>query len=612
MAQLGVSATFTSVGPQGVPDIGYSNGFFVIQSPWGVPNVPTPCTSFADFVRKFGGLSKLTAVASGLTADTYTVETDDDVVQGYYAVKHFFAEKGANSPGIAWVTRVIQSSSPPTRASATFADQTTNNTTIQAKWHGRDGGTVQVYIINPSPLRGVFTIGSGTVAVTSGMTTVTCSGSNFTTGSTWVGYGIKIGVNYYTIASVTNATTLELDENASATETAAVWSVGNNTTAARLYLYHPRSNRREEWDLEPTLQSAADISRRSELVNVTLPAGLQLPKTTAPGASGASKLNAGSAATADSYNASDADIEGSVSAANVKTGLQVFNDIRLGGGTVAIPGKTSAGLRTALNTHCGTYYRMGMMGGAASLTLTTARTEFALYGNYLTAYVPRLIVTDENSGSGGGMTIDPVGPIMGLACRMDRDNQGPHKSPAGPLNPLLSVRDVETASDGSEIYDDAASNTLADEQVNTIRRKNGVVVWGLRTRATDSRYLQINQARTISLVYYRGILLLEKYFTEVLDPYGRLFSRIRGDLNSMLEDMRVKSSLFGEKPGNDPGDDDAYFVVCSRDNNPNVNLSKGEIRADVSFVPAPNVERITLNLYPAAVGFGSAAASQAA
>src|SRR5690349_6314646 len=207
MATIGPNIALSSVGPSGTPDVAYSNLFAVFQSPWGVPNVYQACSSFADFTRLYGGLNKLTAVASGTTADTYTVETTDAVVQAYYAIKGYFDEKGTGSPGVLYACRVIATSGGPTSASKTFADSAgTNNTTIAAKWPGRDGATVQATVINPSPRRGILTLQTGTVAVSSGSAAVTGNGTTFQTGSTWVGWGIKIGLNYYTILSVASTT----------------------------------------------------------------------------------------------------------------------------------------------------------------------------------------------------------------------------------------------------------------------------------------------------------------------------------------------------------------------------------------------------------------------
>lgn len=610
MATLGPNISFSSIGPSGAPDIAYSNAYMVGQTPWGVDGQWTVSSSFADFLRQYGGLNKLTAVASGLTADTYTVESTDAVIQCYYNVKAYFDEKGPNSPGVLFFNRVCATSSGPTAASKTFADQAgSNNTTVAAKWKGLHGGTVQAYVINPSPRKGVLTLQAGTVSVTSGSTSVTGVGTSFVTGSTWVGWGIKIGTDYYTITSVASTTALTLSDNASNTWSGATFSVGNNTTAAYLNLYHPQSGIREEWDIG-TAADAADVSRKSQLVTVTLPAGGQLPKTTVPGAVGATKLNSGSAATADSYAATDADYVGTTTAANVKTGLQVFNSFDIGTGLICIPGKTSATIDSGLKTASENYYRVALYGPSAGLTLTTAQTEFAnVSSNFGAGWVPRILVPDQNSTSNGLLTVDNVGSLAGLCARMDRNYGGPHKSPAGSSHPFNGVVDIERQSAGGpEIYDDAASNNLADSNVNTIRVKGGIVSWGLRTFASDERYRQINVSRTVCLVYYSCFQLMQKRTFEPIDSFGKLFSAIKGDLDSFFFTLWSQGSVYGTQPGNSARKTDAWFVVCDVGNNPNVMLGKGEVHADVSFVPTPNAEKITVPIQVAAPGFGAAAA----
>lgn len=71
-----------------------------------------------------------------------------------------------------------------------------------------------------------YVVGTGTVSTTIGSTTVTNSGSNFTTGTTWNGWQIQVNNTWYTISSVTNATTLLLTASASATVSGATWNVG--------------------------------------------------------------------------------------------------------------------------------------------------------------------------------------------------------------------------------------------------------------------------------------------------------------------------------------------------------------------------------------------------
>lgn len=607
MAILGANVTFQSVGPSGTPDIAYSNGFFVIQAPWGPDNVVIPCSSFADVTRTFGGLNKLTAVAAGTTADTYTTETDDDVVQGYYELQGFFNEKGTNSPGVAWVVRTVATSSGPTAATKNFPDQVgSNNTTIAAKGKGLGNATTQITIINPSPNRGVFVAQAGTVSVTSGAAAVTGIGTAFVTGATWVGFGIRIGNEYYTILSVASATSLTLTSNAATTWSGAACAVGNNTTAAYIKAYHPQSGVLEEWDLTPDVQSASDISRKSQLINVTLPAGLQLPVTTA-----ASKLHSGTPASADTYAATASDYVGTTTSAGAKTGLQAFNDVKYGTGIVTAPGQTSAVVRAGIKTHCENYFRSFILDPSSGLNLLTSQSEFSTSSNFGGGWVPRIVVKNDNSSGGNTVIIGNAGHLAGLCARMDRDYAGPHKSPAGRLHGFSTVLDVESQSSGAEWFDDAGSGLLADFSVNTIRRlpNGGVFSNGLRSFATDGRYRQWQVGRIVCLVYHSCFNLINQYTFEPIDRKGILFGKIKSDLDAFFYRLLANGTVLGTAPGKEPKKDNAYFVVCNNGNNADQFIGQGIVRADVSFVPTLNAERIDLAIQVAAPGFGSAAAA---
>lgn len=525
MAQLGVTATLQSVGPSSPPDIGYSNAFVNFQSPWGIPNVWQICASFQDYLRLYGGLNKLTTVASGTTADTYTVETTAAVVQAYYAVKAYFDEKLTGSPGVLYASRVIATSGGPTAASKTFNDGGANNTTITSKWPGRDGATTQITITNPSPRKG--------------------------------------------------------------------------TGWALIFVNHPQSGIQEYWDIATAID-AANASKKSQLVTIALPAGGQLPSTAA-----ASKLNSGTPATADAYGATAADYVGTTTGAGVKTGLQVFNDQKLGLGMVMVPGQFSSTVRAGINTHCNSYYRHGLLGTPSALTLTTVVSDLSTQtGQRLSYWWPQLWVTDQNSDSSGQILVDPVGHVAGLQARMDKEYRGPHKSPAGITHPFVSALDVERSSSGMELVDDSGSNTLADSFINTIRLKGnpaGIVGWGFRTLAQDQRFRQIPGSRTTDVILFSGLLILEKYFGEDISP--KLFLKVEGDLNALCDDFHNRGSLYGTKPGRDPKPSDAWFAVCNVGNNSGVQLSGGELHADLTIVPTPNAEKISFNLGVSAAGF---------
>src|SRR5262249_52488780 len=267
---------------------------------------------------------------------------------------------------------------------------------------------------------------------------------------------------------------------------------------------------------------AANWSKKSELVTIVLPAGGQLPVTAA-----ASKLNNGATATpafADPYSASDNDYVGTTTTAGVKTGLQVFNDQKLGTGMVGIPGKFSSTIRSGIATHVASFFRSGLLGAPSGLNLTTVVSDLSTTnGPDLSYWWPQVYMQDDSSTSGGQILIDPVGHIAGLTARMDRDYRGPQKSPAGITHPLTSALDVERASGAlMTLVDDTGSAPLAESLINTIRIKGnpgGVVGWGMRTLSQDNRFRQYPVRRILQLIYLTSFLALETYTFEPIDPF---------------------------------------------------------------------------------------------
>ncbi len=532
MATIGVSVAASTVGPSGTPIVDYSNAFFVVQSPWGQPGVVKTCDSFASFLRQFGGLNGLASVAGGTTNETVSVISTDSVVQGYYAVKGFFDEKGSSGPGVAYVVRVVKQSGGATAGLRTYPDAGANNTTITSKLPGHWGNATRVTITNST---------------------------------TYVTIVVELRVGAVTVI-------------------------------------------KESWKIA-TAADAADASRKSELVTIALPAGGQLPITAAEG-----KLNAGTPGTADAYDAADADLVGTTSAAGARTGIQCFNDLRLGTGRVMVPGKYSSTVRAGINTHVAdtAYARMGLVGTATGLTLSTVAADLStLSGAQMCYFWPPLEVANSNSESGGTLLIDPVGHMAGLWARVEGIYRGPHKSPAGLQHPLRSVLNVERQSNGDELVSDTGSNTLDDSYINTIRVKGnpaGVVCWGNNTLATDGRYRQMQSSSTVNVVRHQCLKLLEKFVHEPIDPQGKLFAKVRAELEQFLETLYSVGALYGTRPDGDLKPDNAYFVVCDQTNNTKVTLAANQLLADVAIVPTPNARQIIVNLQVAAPGSATRAA----
>lgn len=594
MATLGVQTTVGSVGPNSTPDLSTGNMFMVAQTPWGIDGVPQACSSMSVFQRLYGGLNKLLSVGTSAATEAWTFETNDVVVQAYYAAKCYYADKGPGSPGVLWMSRAIASSSGATAATGAFNDVTAANpTTITAKGKGSAGNTTRVVVANPSP-RAVYTAGVGTVAGTSGAAAVTGTTTAFTAAD--VGKGISIGGFFYTIKTFASATSITVAPNLLSSPSGSAY--GLSPPSCQVTVSFGRPNITEIWPIA-SAADALSASQKSELVTITLPGG-----GTLPGVAASTALTTGSDGTA-AYSASDADYVGTTTAANVRTGMQVFNDQRYGVGYITAPGKYSATVRAGLVTHGLAYYRLAVMSSPSGLTNATVVADLGTtVGNIGTYYTPQVIVSDENSDTNGRLTVDNSGAICGLASRMIRDyNFGPHKSPAGKQHPLTSIIDIERQSNGGELYDDPSSNLLADSGVNTLRIKRGLVVWGLRTLATDRRWLQFNAAQTICQIVVTGQLILENYFSEPIDD--QLFAQVTSDFKVLMLGLYRQGALYGDEPGQQAKSSDAFSIVCNRSNNPDTEIVNNSFKVEVAFVAKPNAETVKFNVYAAAPGFAN-------
>ena len=349
-----------------------------------------------------------------------------------------------------------------------------------------------------------------------------------------------------------------------------------------------------------TAADASSFNLNSKLVTIALPSGGQLPVTVATW----TKLGNGTPATADAYGASDANLVGTTTSAGLKSGLDVFADFRLGTGMVVIPGSVSSTVITGLKTHAEAYDRMYFIGTIAGKDKSNVAAQISSSSNNGAFYAPRIWVSDLGAGSDANtqVLVDPVGHIAGLQARMDAEYKGPHKSAAGTLHPLSGVLDIERQSNGMEIYDDSASNTLADSFVNTIRIKNNSqVVWGNRTMAVDRRYLQTNASRTVSVVSLTLKLIGEPFTFEPITPV--VMAKLQGEASVFLEQLRKVGALFGDAPSRQAGANDAYYAICSLANNTPDTLSANELHLDVAMAPTPNAESVKIGLQVAAPGY---------
>lgn len=221
-------------------------------------------------------------------------------------------------------------------------------------------------------------------------------------------------------------------------------------------------------------------------------------------------------------------------------------------------------------------------------TAALAQTESALYTTarghlaYFFPYVKDLL---DN-------IVPPSAGVAAIALRRYR-TEGFQQPPAGTKYPMRGVKDVAV------MVKKAEQEVVNPGGVNCIRNlpDQGVVVYGARTRSSSPYYRFVN-TRIILNVFNRSIKqTLDDggvVFTAV-DGQGVLFTRIRETIEAIAYRFWSGGAFFGATPG------DAFAVICSRQNNPAIDLEAGIVRADVYVAPVPTLERLLVTTYRVAI-----------
>jgi hypothetical protein len=201
-------------------------------------------------------------------------------------------------------------------------------------------------------------------------------------------------------------------------------------------------------------------------------------------------------------------------------------------------------------------------------------------------YFPWIEVSDPYSRiSGATRFAPPSGAIAGLYARTD-NRRGVWKAPAGTEASILGAVGVAV-----EITDNDQED-LNPIGVNCIRQfpDSGIVCWGSRTIATrqdpEYRYVPVRRfAMFLAKSLYRGTQWA------VFEPNDEpLWSAIRFNLNAFMLRQFRSGALQGGKP------EEAYFVKCDAENNPQASIDAGEVHITVGFAPLKPAEFVIIHL----------------
>jgi uncharacterized protein len=200
-------------------------------------------------------------------------------------------------------------------------------------------------------------------------------------------------------------------------------------------------------------------------------------------------------------------------------------------------------------------------------------------------YYPLLVMTDPLRG--GTSVFPPSGAVAGVIARTDAE-RGVWKAPAG------TSAGVSGAIDVSRPVGIPESGQLNPLGINCLRSIPvfGEVVWGARTLAgadqlaDDYKYLPVRRlALYIEESLYRGTQWV------VFEPNDEpLWSQIRLNVGAFMNRLFRQGAFQGTTPN------DAYFVKCDKETNPQADIDLGIVNIVVGFAPLKPAEFVVIKI----------------
>ncbi len=208
------------------------------------------------------------------------------------------------------------------------------------------------------------------------------------------------------------------------------------------------------------------------------------------------------------------------------------------------------------------------------------RMDVAGYDSkYAALYWPWVRVMDPQSGT---LTdVPPSGHVAGVWARSD-DTRGVHKAPANEV--LRGVVELPTGLTRGE------HDKLNPVGINCIRSfpGQGIRIWGARTLSSDPEWRYLNVRRLFNFVEKSILNGTNWVVFEPNDPY--LWNSVRRTIEMFLRRIWRSGALFGATP------EQAYFVKCDAENNPEENRDAGVLTVDIGIAPVKPAEFVVFRL----------------
>lgn len=277
------------------------------------------------------------------------------------------------------------------------------------------------------------------------------------------------------------------------------------------------------------------------------------------------------------------------------SGLSLLNNVPIFN-LLCIPGENSSGQVPDLQEFCYQNRAFLIVDADQNASLSTLASKGPVdsggtayssqYPSYGAFYYPWISAPDPQVGFRPAL-FPPCGYVAGAYAWTDA-NRGVWKAPAGIQANLSGSLGLQT------VLTDIQNGNLNQVAVNCLRQfpTYGNVVWGARTMdGADSVGSQYKYVPIRRLALFMESSLYQGTQWVVFEPNAEpLWGQIRLSVGTFLQGLFLQGAFAGTTP------QQAYFVKCDADNNPDSSIALGIVNITVGFAPLYPAEFVVIQI----------------
>jgi len=203
-----------------------------------------------------------------------------------------------------------------------------------------------------------------------------------------------------------------------------------------------------------------------------------------------------------------------------------------------------------------------------------------LYSMYAAAYHPWLLVSRPDDKRDASIAVNPAAVAAGIIARRELQRGVQY----GPANEIAAgVFDV------ADRVSPARHDELHQNAINVyLRERDGARLTAARTLSPEPTYRQLSVRRLMTML--RRVLYQQMQWAVFEPNDDRLRGDIRNQLDSYLRQLFAADAFAGARA------EDAFFVRCDDELNPQSVVDQGRLYAYVGVAPAEPLEFLVLQI----------------